>query len=315
MLKHAHRKLNLLFAAAILFCLAEVCTWAQAPAPATTAAATPPADPTLGITFDIVSIRPTSEGLSKITNPPNGDGLVIEHSTLLEIVRWNYNMSSLREDQLEGVPTWFATDNYEIHAKVADSDVAAWQKLTDGSRRLIFRKVLVDRFKFAWHFADVEAPIYNMVVAKGGLKIKEAGPDEVSPYAFHTADGAIGEDGKRIPYKGAGTTWRPSPAGGGMMVAQQIHMSSFAKNFLSGGIASRPVVDKTGLTGAYNFSLDFAPHQGAGPASSDEGPSTSEPAKPDLFTALQEQLGLKLEPAKGPVSHLFVDHIERPSEN
>src|ERR1035437_313676 len=57
--------------------------------PATTAA-TPPADPTLGIAFDIVSIRPTSEGMSTITNPPNGDGLVIEHSTLLEIIRWNY---------------------------------------------------------------------------------------------------------------------------------------------------------------------------------------------------------------------------------
>jgi uncharacterized protein (TIGR03435 family) len=220
-------------------------------------------------------------------------------------------MSSLREDQLEGVPQWFATDNYEIHAKVADADVAAWQKLTDGSRRLIFRKVLVDRFKFAWHFADVDAPVYNLVVAKSGLKIKEAGPDDVSPYAFKTADGATNPDGTRVAYKGSGISMRPSPAGGGMYVMQQIHMSSFAKNFLSGGTAGRPVVDKTGLLGAYNFSLDFAQQQTVAALT----PDAPESAKPDLFTALQEQLGLKLESAKGPVSHLYVDHIERPSDN
>jgi uncharacterized protein (TIGR03435 family) len=263
----------------------------------------------MGIAFDVVSIKPTTLGPSKVTDPPAGDGILIEHSTLLEMVRWNFNMSSLREDQLERVPAWFATDNYEVRAKVSGGDIAAWQKLTEGARRLVFRKLLVEQFKFAWHFADVEAPVYNMVVAKGGLKIKEAGPDDVSPYAFKTADGALNENGTRVAYKGPGITSRPSPAGGWMTVTQQIHMSSFAKNYLS-SLAGRPVADKTGLTGAYNFSLDFADDR-TPVAAADAG----EPAKPDLFTALQEQLGLKLEPAKGSISHMVVDHVERPAEN
>jgi uncharacterized protein (TIGR03435 family) len=282
-----------------------------ATAPATATAATPPADPTMGITFDVVSIRPTTEGLSHIVNPVDGDGITIEHSTMLEIVRWNFNMTMLRQDQLQGVPDWFTTDNYEIRAKVAESDIAAWKKLGEGGHRLVFRKFLADRFRFAWHFSDVDSPIYNMVIAKGGLKIKEAGPDEASPFAFKTADGSTNADGTRVAYKGAGITMRPAPDGYPMYVMQQTHMSSFAKGFLSGGIAGRPVVDKTGLTGAYNFSLEFAYEQGASAAAAED----SGPSRPTIFTALQEQLGLKLEPARGPVSMMVVDHIERPAED
>ena len=74
------------------------------------------------------------------------------------------------------------------------------------------------------------------------------------------------------------------------------------------------MIDKTGLTGAYNFTLEFAPeYLNAGPGNPDN--DASEPVAPSIFTAVQEQLGLKLESGKGPVSHLFIDHIERPSEN
>lgn len=276
---------------------------------ATTPAVPPPADPTMGITFDVVSIRPTTEGQSKITNPVDGDGITIEHSTLLEIVRWNFNMTMMREDQLQNAPKWFTTDNYEIRAKVAEADIAAWKKIGEGGHRLVFRKLLADRFKFAWHFADVDSPIFNLVITKSGLKIKEAGPDEASPFAFKTADGATNSDGTRVAYKGAGITMRQAPDGYPMYVMQQTHMSSFAKGFLSGGIAGRPVVDKTGLTGAYNFSLEFAFQQPVSATADDSGP-----ARPTIFTALEEQLGLKLEPARGPVSMMVVDRIERPAE-
>ena len=283
---------------------------AATPAATTTTTAAPATDPTLGIMFDVVSIRPTTEGPSHIVNPVDGDGITIEHSTLLEIVRWNFNMSMMREDQLQNAPKWFATDNYEIRAKVADSDMAAWKKIGEGGHRLVFRKFLADRFKFAWHFTDVDSSIFNMVVAKGGPKIKEAKPDEASPFDFKTADGATNSDGTRVAYKGAGITMRPAPDGYPMYVMQQTHMSSFAKGFLSGGIAGRPVVDKTGLTGAYNFSLEFAFQQPVSATAADD----SGPARPTIFTALEEQLGLKLEPARGPVSMMVVDRIDRPVE-
>ena len=306
MLVHAHLNFALVFALAPLSALAQ--TTAPAPpapasapvAPAATAAATPPADPTLGITFDTVSIRPTQPGPSHITNPLDGDGITVENSTLFEIVRWNFNKSSLRQDQLQGVPDWFYTDNYEIHAKVADSDVAAWQKIGEGGHRMVFRKMLADRFKAAWHFADIDSPVYNLVVDKRGLKIEEAKPGEGSPYfktAKKTGSCGLNLDGTVMSQTGAALTMCPAPDGYPMYVFQQQHLSSFAKGFLS-RFAERPVVDKTGLTTeTYNFSLEFAFDQGVdAAATSDFGPS-----RPSISTALQEQLGLKLEPARGPV--------------
>ena len=278
-------------------------TSSQVPAaPATPSVAAPAPDPTHGITFDVVSIRKAPEGQSHIVNPVDGDGITIDNSTLLEILRWNFNNSSLRENQLQGAPPWVATQNYAIRAKVAEADIPVWKTLGEGGHRLVFRKLLQERFKLAWRNATVDQPIYNLVVAKGGPKFKAVGPDEVSPYAFKV-DGA--------PYKGTGVTMRPSPGGGAMWVMQQAHMSSFAKNFLSEQVG-RQVVDKTGLTGAYNFTLDYA-WQGMSAASPDAG--ASEPSKPDIFTALQEQLGLKLEPARGPVGILVFDHVEQPEED
>jgi uncharacterized protein (TIGR03435 family) len=295
-------------------------TPATAPAtsvsPATTAAgpvaATPAADPTLGITFDVVSIKPVKADPSvylpeRLSNPPDGDGITLENYTLFDIIRWNHNNSMFFEDQIVDAPKWFLTDRYTIQAKVADTDVAAWHKLNDAARRLVFRKMLVERFKFTYHFADADQPVYNLVVAKGGLKIHEAKPGEASPYNFKNG---LNPDGTRAAYTGAGVTMRDAPDGYPMWVFQQSHFSSFAKDFLSNRVG-RHVIDKTGLTGPYNFALEFALEQEVSASAAND----SGPVRASIFTAVQEQLGLKLESATGPVSHLYIDHIERPSEN
>ena len=286
---------------------------------ANSATATPAADPTLGISFDVVSIKLVNKDANvylpeRLTNPIDGDGIILENYTLFDIIRWNHNNSMFHEDQLVGTPKWFLTDRYTIRAKVADSDIAAWHTLNDAARRLVFRKMLVDKFKFTYHFADVEQPVYNLVVDKGGLKIKEAKPGEASPYNFKTSDGSLNPDGTRVAYTGAGVTMRTAPDGQSMWVFQQSHFSSFAKDFLSTQ-TGRHVIDKTGLTGPYNFALTFAPEQRIVNAAPDSDESAAEPSRASIFTALQEQIGLKLESAKGPVSHLFVDHIERPPED
>jgi uncharacterized protein (TIGR03435 family) len=302
---------------ALVFALATPVILAQSaePAPVTAAPSTAPADPTFGITFDVVSIKQQDPAVylpERISNPPDGDGITLENYTLFDIIRWNHNNSMFHEDQLTDAPKWFLTDRYTIQAKVADSNAAAWHKLNDAARRLVFRKMLVERFDFTYHFEDVEQPVYNLVVDKGGLKIKEAKPGEASPYNFKSVDGSVNPDGTRAAYTGAGVTMRPAPDGQLMYVFQQSHFSSFAKDFLSRQ-SGRHVIDKTGLTGPYNFSLVFKSDQDAitiAPAD-----DASEPSRASLFTALQEQLGLKLEPAKGPVSHLVVEHIDRPTAN
>ena len=284
--------------------------------PGASAAATPAADPTLGISFDVVSIKLVKEDTNvflpeRLTNAPDGDGIILENYTLFDMIRWNHNNSMFREDQIVDPPKWFLTDRYTIRAKVAESDIAAWHTLNDAARQLVFRKTLVERFKFTYHFADVDQPVYNLVVAKGGLKIKEAKPGEASPYNFHNG---VNPDGSPAAYSSAGVTVRPAPDGNMMWVFQQSHFSSFAKDFLSTQ-TGRHVIDKTGLTGPYNFALIFMPEQNAVAAAPEADGNASEPSRASIFTALQEQLGLKLESTKGPVSHLFIDHIERPSDN
>jgi uncharacterized protein (TIGR03435 family) len=243
-----------------------------------------------------------------LTNLPNGDGIAIKNYNLEDIIRWDFNLGSgWRDDQFQGTPKWYSTDEFVIQAKVADSDVAAWQKLDDAARRLVFRKVLVERFKLDCHFADVDQPMYNLVIAKGGLKVKEATPEDSKRFAgtfcilpdyFGVKVCLLGKPGSEPGSDGLGFP--------------DISMKTFADQYLTIS-TGRTVRDKTGLTASYTFILNHAEVQPS--ASRDDSGSASEPTAASLFTALPEQLGLKLEPGRGPVSVLVIDHLEHPAEN
>jgi uncharacterized protein (TIGR03435 family) len=106
-------------------------------------------------------------------------------------------------------------------------------------------------------------------------------------------------------------TMRMTPKGP-LTVFQRLDMPSFAKSDVFASNVDRPVIDKTGLTGVYNFVLDYSPQlHSAG----QEGVASEPTGRPDIITAIQKQLGLKLEPGRGLVQQLIVDHVERPSEN
>jgi len=268
-------------------------------------------DPTMGISFDVVSIKPHKELYPKVwgvTVPPDGDELTINYWTTEDIVQWAYHLvNEWRDNQYDGAPKWFSTDRYDIHAKVAGSDVEAWRKLDKEARRYVLRKVLADHFQLACHFAVVEnQPVYNLVVAKGGLKIQEAKPGEVSPWKFHDGD-------PNTPYSGPGISVRPSPDRPRdlIYVFQRLDMTSLVNSGIFLGLVDHPVIDKTGLTGVYNYSLDFSRKPLSADTKTDG--EAAEPDSPDIFTALQKQAGLKLEAARGPVRHLVIDHIEKPS--
>ena len=241
-----------------------------------------------------------------MTNPPDGDGITIENYNLDDIIRWDFNLGfGWRDEQLQGTPKWFTTDEFVIQAKVAVSDVAAWQKLDDTARRLVFRKVLVERFKLACHYVEVDQPVYNLVIAKSGLKMKEATPEDSKRF-----------DGKPFlgkEYFGVKVYLLGKPGSDGLGFLD-ISMKTFADHYLTKS-AGRTVLDKTGLTAAYTFILNDTSPVVQTTASPNDNGSASEPAAPSLFTALQEQLGLKLESAKGPVPVLIIDHVERPSGN
>jgi len=158
----------------------------------------------------------------------------------------------------------------------------------------MLRQMLAERFQLKAHDETREIPVYALVVAKGGLKMKSADPNDTY------ANGIKGRDGSPA---GANSMWSEN----GKVVAQGYSMKNLAVNLARR--LHREVVDKTGLTGQYDFTLMFSPELTEG-----EAPAESEGAV-SLFTALEEQLGLKLESAKGPVATVVVDHVAVPVED
>ncbi len=189
-------------------------------------------------------------------------------------------------DQLVGLPSWASSDYYTVDAKMDEETAAAFRKLPRDQNRQVsnqmMQAMLADRFKLKFHKETRELPIYNLVVAKGGLKI------ETTP------------EGKSTGYS----------MGSGKLSGNGIELDSLC--FSLSNEMGRIIVNKTGLAGRYNIDLKWQPDSMAAGSSNS---SSADAPLPDLLTALQEQLGLKLEPAKGPVDVYVIDHIEKPSEN
>jgi bla regulator protein BlaR1 len=194
-----------------------------------------------------------------------------------------YNLPVGSERRIIGGPDWLRQDidQYEIQAKIGDSDYATMQKMTPAQQRervaLMEQSLLADRFNLKVHFETRDMPVYALVVAKRGPKLTAATRDEAT----------------RISLVGN--------IRGGEMTAVAITLEQFALSPFLIGPAGGPVVDQTGLKGAYDFTLKWDSEIGAD--------------APSFFTAIQEQLGLQLVASKAPVEVIVIDHIEQPSAN
>jgi uncharacterized protein (TIGR03435 family) len=251
--------------------------------------------------FDVVSVKPnkSDSGMVRIMGKP--DGYSATNVSLKMLIQGAYG---IREDLISGAPSWADAARFDIDAKVAGSDVEALKKLSPEQRRSILQPLLADRFRLKVHTETKQLPVYELVLAKGGSKLKEATAGDTY------ANGIKGPDGV-----GRGGMMR---VGRGQLNAQAVPMTSLA-NMLSQQL-HRTVIDKTGLTGKYDLELNWTPDQGSDPMfKGSEGSQRTDTALdtsgPSIFTALQEQLGLKLQSAKGPVETLVIDHVEMPSEN
>jgi uncharacterized protein (TIGR03435 family) len=235
-------------------------------------------------------------------SPQNGDSMTIRNMTLEWIIDNAYNYE--RPELVSGLPGWAKTEKYDIAAKVADTDVNAFRKLTQEQRRTMLRAVLADKFKLKVHFEPKEMPIYALLVRKNGQKMKEATPGDTYAGGLRFPNGRAA---------GAGTLL---PNGPGQIVGQGVQMAALALMLTRLGLG-REVVDRTGLTGRYDFTLRFEPTYASRPVINGQPQALSEEeaTAPSVFTAVQEQLGLKLEATKGVVEGLVVDHVEPPSGN
>ena len=224
-----------------------------------------------------------------------GDGKLHGNDvTLKTLIAWAYQV---RQFQISGGPSWLASDRFDVQAKTED------QKADYPRLRLMLQSLLEDRFKVKLRHDTKELPVYWLVVAKGGPKIRLS-PDQTSLDDIGPAP------------TGAGPGRGGLQVGPGMLVGNAVPLPQFA-TILSRTALDRSVVDKTNLAGRFDIQLRWAPDTRESP--SDPGGTTSSPASPSdfpsIFTAIQEQLGLKLESSRGPVEVLVIDHAERPSQN
>jgi uncharacterized protein (TIGR03435 family) len=247
--------------------------------------------------YDAVSIKPNKSGPGMMRVNQANDGYSGTNVSLKMLIQYAYKLQTL--DQIAGLPGWADSAGFDVNAKMDADSVEAFKKLSkddaNDQRRVMMRQMLEDRFHLKVHHETREMSVYNLVIAKGGFLLKEADPDNTYP------NGPKGPDGQSH----AGMMMMRD----GELTGQAIQISGLI-NFLSSQL-HRQVIDKTGLRGKYDLTLKFAtdnPHEDSASA------APAEPA-PSLITAVQEQLGLKLDSVKGPVDTIVVDHVEQPSEN
>ncbi|HEV3201975.1 MAG TPA: TIGR03435 family protein, partial [Bryobacteraceae bacterium] len=192
-------------------------------------------------------------------------------------------------------PDWLNSLRFDITAKVSTG-------VTKEQFQSMLRNLLATRFQMATHLETKELPIYALVAAKNGAKLKPAVDDEAgkSPQdQLPVVTQAEGKDGfPTVSLPAAGLVIETKD-GRARVTAKRVTMAKFA-DYLSGRL-DRPVIDMTGLAATYSFALYFAP----------EGASPDVGSEPGIFGAVQEQLGLRLEARKGSVQFLMIDHAEK----
>lgn len=249
--------------------------------------------------YELVSIHKTAEAKVGQTINNESDGFIARDSTLRMLIAeaYGFSLGELGDQQLVGTPDWGKTQLFEVHGKVdaedveklkaidkADTMMTAVRELvsrTPSARSLMLQRLLEDRFKVKVHYEQRVMATYEMTVAKGGVKMKTAHPKNPENGNMQMNAGKLTGDNVPVPFIGA-------------ILALEVQ---------------RPVEDKTGVEGNYDFELHWT-RMGDAPA--DNG---TEDSAPSFYTALQEQMGLKLKSSKGPVWVIVVDHAEMPDEN
>jgi uncharacterized protein (TIGR03435 family) len=253
--------------------------------------------------FDVASVKPNKTGGmgTRIMFQPGGR-FTADNITLKFLIRLAYDVQDF---QITGGPSWITSDKYDVEARAEGASKDDMRSMTEEQRkadmerrRQMIQALLADRFKLALHKESKDGPIYALVVAKAGLKIKELPPDPNPPDPKTMPD----KPDPKHPFRGGMRMGRGELTGTGIKL-------TFLAEALSNQVG-RKVVDQTGLKGDYTFELKWTPDENQGDAS-----ASSDVNGPSIFTAIQEQLGLKLEAQKAPVDLLVIDHAEKASEN
>ena len=268
--------------------------------------------------FEVATIKPSSDGnaIPSITTPTECRMINVSARNLIEQayrIPWT---SSLNERVIGG-PGWIDTTRYDVDGRIDPAMSDALQRMSNEQRKdqtsLMMQSLLADRFKLRVHFESRQLPIYALSVSRSGSKLNPAnqlspgGEDQPPPSTLPANPRAV-RKGIIVQYSGQ----QAEMTAKGVTVDALVHwLAGYSE------IGGRTVVNQTGLSGTYDFTLRWTRERLTSAAQQDSPDSLISPESegPALLTGLQEQLGLRLVSTKGPVEVLVIDHIEKPSEN
>jgi len=236
--------------------------------------------------IDVATVKPSKPGAQGKLFTYRGRSVVTINTSMNDLMTFAYG---LHTKQIIGAPDWFGTDQFDVDAV---PDVEGRPNLKQ--LRMVIQKLLAERFKLTFHHEQRELSAYIVTVGPGGPKFKVTTSAPNDPPAFL--------------FRGLGD-----------LNVRNMSMREFADGMQS-AVMDKPVIDQTGLTEKYDFNLkwtpddsQFAQFRGSGPA---PPPPAEDPnAPPSLYTAVQEQIGLKMGPGKAPDDVIVIDHVDKPSAN
>ncbi len=231
--------------------------------------------------FEVATIKPTPPDFQGKGINVDGRNFTTKNTSLVDLLTFCYG---LHPRQLAGLPAWAESDKFDI-AAIPDKPGAP----SDAQWKLMVQKLIADRFHFTFHREKRELNIYAITLAKTGSKLTPSAGDP---------DGLPG-----LGFRGRGN-----------MVVRNANMSDFA-NLLQSAVFDRPVVDQTDLKGRFDFTLLWLPDETQFAGRGGGGVPQDAENRPNVYTAFQEQLGLKLEATKGQADVLVVDRVEKASAN
>jgi uncharacterized protein (TIGR03435 family) len=246
----------------------------------------PPMDANVNPSFEVATIKPSAPNQPGKGFGFRGDRFTTRNTNLNDLIAFAYG---LHAKQLVDGPAWFGTDLYDIEAK---PDAAG--RPNQKQMQTMVQKLLADRFKLTFHHDKRELSVYVIRVGSGGPKMTKTKSDVNDPSAFFFR--ALGD-----------------------LTVRNQSMKDFA-TWMQSGVMDKPVVDETELTDRYDFQLKWTPDESQfgqfrGTGAVVPPPPDDPKAPPNLYTAMQEQLGLKMGPAKFPDDVIVIDHVEKHSEN
>jgi uncharacterized protein (TIGR03435 family) len=267
--------------------MASAIAAAQVPA----AAPSLPEPATKAPAFEVASIKLSKSGDSGENSDSRNGRFTATNVSVKTLIE--YDAYGIPRAQIAGGPDWLSSEKFDIAAKADDATAERMKTLSNAEEthllRQMVQQLLADRFKLAVHWESKELPVYALVVAKGGPKLA----------ATKDTSGGTSTSGSN-----------------GKLNAKGVTMKKLAQTLtqILGRELGRDVIDKTGVEGRYDLVLTWSPQDNSA-AMTTPSSDTSAAAGPSIFTALQEQLGLKLESTKGQVETLVIDHVEQPSAN